>query len=147
MIAIVQRVTSAKVTVANEIVGQIERGMLVLASVEVTDTDAEMLWTAAKLAGLRIFQNADKYFDHDVKQINGSILLVSNFTVAAETSKGRRPGLSNAAPPELARGLFDKLVEAVKAQGVPVQTGRFGAEMAVELVNDGPATFIIRSEK
>ena len=147
MIAIVQRVTSGKVTVDGEVVGQIERGMVVLASVEVGDTDAEIAWMAAKLAGLRIFQNGDKYFDLDVKQIGGSILLVSNFTVAAETSKGRRPGLSNAAPPEEGRALFNKLVAAVKEQGARVETGRFGAMMMVEITNDGPATFIVRSER
>jgi D-tyrosyl-tRNA(Tyr) deacylase len=146
MIAVVQRVTSAKVTVAGEVVGAISRGMVVLASVETADTDAQITWMAAKLAGLRIFQNADKYFDLDIKQISGGMLLVSNFTVAAETGKGRRPGLSNAAPPEQARILFDTFVEALRAQGVQVETGRFGAEMSVEIVNDGPATFIVRSE-
>src|SRR3954471_9409140 len=126
MIAIVQRVSSSKVTVAGEIVGQISRGMLVLATVEATDTDADLLWTAQKLATLRIFQNGDKAFDVDVKQIAGSILLVSNFTVAAETSKGRRPGFSAAAPPEHGRLMFDKFIEFVREQEVPVQTGRFG---------------------
>ena len=145
MIAVVQRVTRAKVTVAGEIVGQIGPGLLVLASVEVRDTDKDIAWTAAKLATLRIFRNGDKYFDHDVKQINGSILLVSNFTVAADTSQGRRPSLNNAAPPEIGRAFFDKLVSAVRAQGVPVETGRFGAEMEVEILNDGPVTFIVES--
>jgi D-aminoacyl-tRNA deacylase len=149
MIAIVQRVLSAKVTVAGEVTGQISRGMLVLAAVETADTDADIQWTAQKLATLRIFQNpeADKYFDLDVKQISGSILLVSNFTVAAETAKGRRPGLSGAASPDQGRIMFDKLIDAVRAQGVPVETGRFGAEMAVELINDGPATFIVQTPR
>ena len=145
MIAIVQRVTSAKVTIAGEIVGQVGRGMVVLATVEAADTDADLLWAAQKLATLRIFQNGDKAFDVDVKQIGGSILLVSNFTVAAETTKGRRPGFSAAAPPEQGRLMFEKFIDLVRAQDVPVQTGRFGADMAVELVNDGPATFVVKS--
>jgi len=147
MIAVVQRVLRAKVTVAGEVVGQIGSGMLVLAAVEVGDTEADIAWTAGKLAGLRIFRSGDgtKYFDQDVKQASGSILLVSNFTVAAETGSGRRPSLSNAAPPEEGRVKFERLVEAVRATGVAVETGRFGAEMEVELVNDGPVTFLVKS--
>jgi D-tyrosyl-tRNA(Tyr) deacylase len=147
MICVVQRVLRGKVTVAGEVVGQIEKGLLVLAAVEVRDADADIAWTAAKLAGLRIFRSADgaKYFDQDVKQVGGAILLVSNFTVAAETASGRRPSLSNAAPPEVGRNYFDKLVDAVRAQGVRVETGRFGAEMEIELVNDGPVTFLVES--
>ena len=149
MIAVVQRVLRGKVTVAGEVVGQIDNGMLVLAAVEVGDTEAEIAWTAAKLVGLRIFRSSDgtKYFDQDVKQVGGSILLVSNFTVAAETAQGRRPSLSNAAPPEEGRVMFDRLVEAVRGLGVRVETGRFGAEMEVELVNDGPVTFVVESAK
>jgi D-tyrosyl-tRNA(Tyr) deacylase len=149
MIAVVQRVLRGKVTVGEEVVGQIDNGMLVLAAVEVGDTEAEIAWTAAKLVGLRIFRSADgaKYFDQDVQQVGGSILLVSNFTVAAETSQGRRPSLSHAAPPEEGRVMFDRLVERVRALGVRVETGRFGAEMEVELVNDGPVTFLVESGK
>jgi D-tyrosyl-tRNA(Tyr) deacylase len=145
MIAIVQRVSRASVSVNGRIVGQIGAGMLVLAAVEAADTDADVQWTAAKLVGLRIFPNADKAFDLDLVQIKGQMLLVSNFTVAAETSKGRRPSLSNAAPPEKGRAYFDKLVAAVRALGVPVETGEFGADMQVELANDGPATFVLQS--
>jgi len=146
MIAIVQRVTEASVTVDREIVGQIAHGLLVLASVHREDSLEDISWTAAKLAGLRIFRNAEKHFDLDVRQVNGSILLVSNFTVAAETAQGRRPSLSNAADPEKGLDYFDKLVEAVRAEGVRVETGRFGASMLVSLVNDGPATFIVNSK-
>jgi D-aminoacyl-tRNA deacylase len=147
MIAVVQRVLEASVTVAGRVVGQIGPGMLVLAAVEATDTDADLEWVAAKLVGLRIFRNADKHFDLDVQQSKGSVLLVSNFTVAGETAKGRRPSLSRAAPPELARALFDKFVDMVRKLNVPVATGEFGADMQVRLVNDGPVTFLVASPK
>jgi D-tyrosyl-tRNA(Tyr) deacylase len=145
MIAVVQRVLRGKVTVGGEVVGQIGPGLVVLAAVEVRDTEADAAWMAGKLATLRIFRNGEKYFDQDVQQIGGGILLVSNFTVAAETAKGRRPALNNAAPPERGRELFDRLVAATRGLGVAVETGRFGAEMEVELVNDGPVTFVVES--
>jgi D-aminoacyl-tRNA deacylase len=145
MICIVQRVTEASVTVEGAVVGEIGPGMLVLAAVEQGDTSREAEWTAAKLAGLRIFRTGDKHFDLDVKQIGGSILLVSNFTVAAATRKGRRPSFDPAANPADAERVFDDLVRAVRALDVPVQTGRFGASMLVSLVNDGPATFVVSS--
>jgi D-tyrosyl-tRNA(Tyr) deacylase len=147
MIAVVQRAARGKVTVGDEVVGQIEAGLVVLASVHADDTDADISWTAGKLATMRIFSNGEKYFDLDVKQINGSILLVSNFTVAADTRSGRRPSLNAAAGPELGRKYFDALIAAVAGLGIPVQTGRFGADMRVELENDGPVTFIIDSRE
>src|SRR4051812_23639338 len=147
MIAVVQRVLEAKVIVANEPVGAIGRAMLVLAAVEHDDTPADVEWTANKLAALRIFSNGDKYFDLDVKQVGGSILLVSNFTVAAETRRGRRPSLDNAAPPEKGRDLFDQLVEAVKRLDIPVATGQFGADMQVSLTNDGPVSFLVKTRE
>jgi D-aminoacyl-tRNA deacylase len=145
MIAVVQRVTQASVVVEGRTVGQIGPGMLVLAAVETSDTEADVEWTAKKLVSLRIFRNADKHFDLDVKQSGGSILLVSNFTVAGETKKGRRPSLEGAAPPDKARALFDALVNAVETLGVPVATGEFAADMAVSLTNDGPVTFLVKS--
>src|SRR6478672_8016819 len=148
MIAVVQRVSEAAVRVDGEAVGQIGPGLLVLASVHRDDTDADLDWMANKLVTMRIFRNpqdAEKYFDIDVKQAGGSVLLVSNFTVAAETRRGRRPSFDAAAPPEEGRPLFDRLIEAIRATGVPVQTGRFGAEMKVSLVNDGPVTLLVDS--
>jgi D-tyrosyl-tRNA(Tyr) deacylase len=144
MIAVVQRVTSASVTVGDRIVGQIGRGMLVLAAVEASDTPADIERSAARLVAMRIFQNGDKNFDLDIKQSGGSILLVSNFTVAADTSSGRRPSLSNAAPPEKARELFDLFVQSVRSHNVTVETGEFAADMQVALINDGPVTFLLR---
>ena len=145
MIAIVQRVTEASVTVAGETVGRIGHGLVVLAAVHRTDAAVDVTWTANKLAGLRIFRNGDKYFDADVRQAGGAILLVSNFTVAAATREGRRPSFSAAAETERGRVLFDQLVDATRALGVPVETGRFGADMLVSLVNDGPVTVIVDS--
>jgi D-tyrosyl-tRNA(Tyr) deacylase len=147
MISVIQRVLEAKVVVDSEVVGAISHGMLVLAAVERDDTPADVEWTANKLVALRIFKNADKAFDLDVKQSGGSILLVSNFTVAAETRKGRRPSLDNAASPEKGRQLFDQLVDALKRLDVPVQTGQFGADMQVTLTNDGPVTFLLKSKE
>jgi D-tyrosyl-tRNA(Tyr) deacylase len=148
MKAIVQRVLEARVVVDRQVVGAIGPGMLVLAAVEHDDTDVDVEWTAAKLLSLRIFRNADKHFDLDVGQAGGGILLVSNFTVAAETKKGRRPSLDNAASPDRGRQLFDQLVARVKelsGPGIPVATGQFGADMKVSLVNDGPVTFRVES--
>jgi D-aminoacyl-tRNA deacylase len=147
MIAVVQRAARGKVTVGEEIVGQIGHGLVVLASVHSDDSDADIAWTANKLATMRIFSNGDKYFDLDVQQVKGTVLLVSNFTVAADTRSGRRPSLSAAAPPELGRKLFDELVAKVRALGLPVETGRFGADMKVDIENDGPVTFIIDSRE
>ena len=144
MIAVVQRVTSTSVTVADRIVGQIGPGMLVLAAVEASDTPADIERAAARLVAMRIFQNGDKNFDLDIRQSGGSILLVSNFTVAADTSSGRRPSLSNAAPPDKARDLFDLFVQSVRSHNVPVETGEFAANMQVTLVNDGPVTFLLK---
>ncbi|HTL28226.1 MAG TPA: D-aminoacyl-tRNA deacylase [Tepidisphaeraceae bacterium] len=146
MIAVVQRVTEAKVQVEGRIVGQIGEGMLVLLAVEREDTGEQVKWIAQKLATLRIFRQGDKYFDADVSQIGGSILLVSNFTVAAETRQGRRPSLSAAAEPEKAQQLFDDVVGAVRALGVRTETGQFRASMLVSLTNDGPVTFIVDSK-
>ena len=145
MITIVQRVSEAKVTVAGEVVGAIGPGLLALAAVVKGDAERDIAWTAAKLVALRIFRSDGKHFDTDVKEIGGSILLVSNFTVSASTRQGRRPSLDRAAEPAVAEAMFQKLVEATRAQGVLVETGRFAADMEVSLVNDGPATFILDS--
>lgn len=158
MIAVVQRVSEAKVVVDDQIVGQIGAGMLVLAAVEKDDTAADIEWAAAKLIGLRIFENGEKNFDLDVTQVasatgsetGGGILLVSNFTVAGATQKGRRPSLEGAAPPEKGRVMFEQFVQAVRnaaPPGVTIATGVFGADMKVHLVNDGPVTFLIQSPR
>ena len=148
MIAVIQRVQSAQVTVENKIVGQIGRGIAALVAVHADDTSADIAWMAGKIVSLRIFPATppeDKYFDQDVRAIAGGVLLISNFTVAADTQSGRRPSLSPAASPQAALPLFEALVEAVKAANVPVATGQFGAHMLVEVANDGPVTFLLDS--
>jgi D-tyrosyl-tRNA(Tyr) deacylase len=145
MIAVVQRVTEAQVTVGGRVVGRIGGGIVALVAVHATDAPDDVAWTANKLAGLRLFRQGDKHFDIDVKQAGGSALLVSNFTVAAQTRQGRRPSFDSAAPPEQGRRFFDELVRCVAAHGIAVETGEFGADMTVTIVNDGPATVIIDS--
>jgi D-aminoacyl-tRNA deacylase len=147
MIAIIQRVTSANVRVQGLSVGQIDVGLLALVSVVKSDGADDVPWMARKMTGLRIFRNGDKHFDQDVTQVGGKILLVSNFTVAAATRQGRRPSFEAAADPVNGRKWFDALVEATRAAGVAVETGQFGADMQIELVNDGPATFVLDSKQ
>ena len=144
MTAVVQRVTGAAVTVEGAIVGRIESGIVALVAVERADTEKDAAWMANKLVSLRIFRNADKHFDLDIRQAGGSMLLVSNFTVSANTAEGRRPSFDAAAPPDAARPLFERLIDAVRATGVEVQIGTFGADMRVQSINDGPATFIVK---
>ncbi|MDP9175529.1 MAG: D-aminoacyl-tRNA deacylase [Planctomycetota bacterium] len=145
MICVVQRVSSANVMVDTRVVGEIQRGIVVMAAVHRTDAPDDIAWMARKLASMRIFPRGERNFDQDVAQINGSILLVSNFTVAADARKGRRPSLDAAADPVAGRAGFEQLVAAVRALGVHVQTGEFGADMKVTLTNDGPGTFLLDS--
>jgi D-tyrosyl-tRNA(Tyr) deacylase len=145
MTAVVQRVTEASVRVDDETVGSITNGLLALVAVCGDDTPADVEWMARKLTGLRIFRNGDKHFDIDVRQAGGAILLVSNFTVAAATRQGRRPSFEAAADSHKAAELFGVLVELIRSAGIRVETGRFGADMRVHLVNDGPVTVILNS--
>ncbi len=147
MIAVIQRVLEAKVEVAGQVVGQIGHGILALVAVGQEDTAEDVQWMANKLASIRMFRSADgqKHFELDVREVNGSILLVSQFTLAAQTKKGRRPSFEKAAAPEVGRKLFDELVKAVAALNIPTETGQFAADMKVSLSNDGPVTFILDS--
>ncbi|MGC4033347.1 MAG: D-aminoacyl-tRNA deacylase [Tepidisphaeraceae bacterium] len=147
MIAVVQRVRSASVTIGDSVVGKINHGLCVLASIEAGDTDAELKWVANKLIALRIFADGDKAYHLDVSQVGGGVLLVSNFTVAAVTAAGRRPTFETAMKPDLARPMFDRFVAVVRDTGVPVATGEFGADMIVQIENDGPSTFIVQSPR
>lgn len=143
MRAVLQRVRRAKVTVENEITGEIAVGWLVLLGVAPTDTQKEIDWLADKVANLRAFSDADGKMNRSVQDIGGSVLVVSQFTLYGDCMKGRRPGFTGAAPPAIAEPLYEQFVIALKALGIPVATGRFGADMQVELVNDGPVTFVI----
>jgi len=143
MRAVVQRVSSASVRVDGETVGACGRGLLVLVGVRPADT-AETAWRlAGKVARLRIFENDDGRFDRSLLDTGGEVLVVSQFTLLADASKGNRPSFTAAAPPEHAEPLVEAFVAALRAEGGHVETGVFGAYMAVELVNDGPVTIIL----
>tara|TARA_R100001143_G_C3340583_1_gene124036 strand:- start:132 stop:569 length:438 start_codon:yes stop_codon:yes gene_type:complete len=143
MRVLLQRVTTAGVTVAGETVGRIDAGMLVLVGVGRDDDEATAQRLAERVAGYRMFGDADGKMNMDVRDAGGAALVVSQFTLAADTGKGRRPSFSSAAEPAIGRHLYERFVAALAAQGVPVATGRFGADMQVHLVNDGPVTFIL----
>ncbi len=140
MRCLLQRVTSACVTVDGDIIGQTGPGLLVLACAMQCDTETNVDVMARKLVNLRIFQDAAGKTNRSVLDVGGSVLIVSQFTLAADTSRGNRPGFSQAAAPDPGRRLYELLCEQVAALGVPVETGRFGADMQVSLVNDGPMT-------
>jgi D-tyrosyl-tRNA(Tyr) deacylase len=145
MRALVQRVSQAKVTVAGEVSGQIERGLLVLLGVGHHDTQKEVAWMAEKLAGLRIFDDADGKMNLSLEDVGGAMLVVSQFTLFGDCKKGKRPSFIDAAPPELAVKLYEELVATVRARGIQVGTGRFREHMEVALVNDGPVTLWVES--
>ncbi|HJR68958.1 MAG TPA: D-aminoacyl-tRNA deacylase [Gammaproteobacteria bacterium] len=141
MIALIQRVSGARVDVDAEKIAEIGTGMLVLAAVERGDGPEQASKLAARLCAYRVFPDDAGKMNRSVRDIGGSVLLVPQFTLAADTSGGLRPSFSRAAPPELGAALFDELVAAVTATGVPCACGRFGADMQVSLTNDGPVTF------
>ncbi len=144
MRAVVQRVTSANVTVDQQIVGQIGSGLLVLLGVEQGDQPADVEYMSDKLVGLRIFDDADGKMNLAVTEVGGAILLISQFTLLADTRKGRRPSFIQAADPKLAETLYVQVAAALRER-VSVATGRFQAHMQVSLVNDGPVTILLDS--
>ncbi|HEX3031029.1 MAG TPA: D-aminoacyl-tRNA deacylase [Bacillota bacterium] len=147
MRAVVQRVSRGKVTVADEVVGAIGPGLLVLVGVGTEDTEADVRYMGDKLIGLRIFEDNEGKMNLSVSETGGEILLISQFTLYGDCRKGRRPGFSDAAPPDAANRLYLGLVEYLRTKGLVVATGRFQADMAVELVNDGPVTLLLDSRK
>ena len=144
MKCLLQRVTQASVTVAGVVVGEIDQGLLVLVGVEPEDAEQTVTRVAERLLRYRVFADAEGKMTRNVAQVQGSILLVSQFTLAADTASGNRPGFSTAAPPEQASNLCDQLADALRKGDVRVETGRFGADMQVALVNDGPVTFLLK---
>ena len=145
MRAVLQRVSRASVTIDGGVVGTIERGLLALLGITHTDTPDQARWLAEKIAGLRIFADADDKMNRDVADVGGGVLVVSQFTLYGSCEKGRRPSFIAAARPEQAIPLYEQFINELKALGLPVATGRFGAMMQVELVNDGPVTIIIET--
>lgn len=143
MKAVIQRVRQASVTVDDAVVGQIGQGILILLGVEKGDVEKQADWLAEKICSLRIFEDTDGKMNRSVTDINGSLLAISQFTLAGNCAKGRRPSFDTAAPSDEGKRLYDYFVAALRRQGPPVETGIFQADMQVALINDGPVTFIL----
>jgi D-tyrosyl-tRNA(Tyr) deacylase len=147
MRAVIQRVLQASVIVAKETVGAIDQGLLVLLGVAQGDASQDATYLADKTASLRIFEDEGGKMNRSVEDINGSLLVVSQFTLLGDCRKGRRPGFTDAAPPELADTLYEEYVDALRSRGITVATGVFRANMQVALINDGPVTIMLDSRK
>jgi len=140
---VLQRVSQASVDVGGVRIGEIDRGLLLLVGIAAGDSDIDLTKAARKILDLRIFEDEQHKMNRSLRDIGGAVLAVSQFTLYADVSKGRRPSFVSAASPELAKPLFDSFVETLRAEGVDVQTGEFGAKMSVRLENDGPVTLVL----
>ena len=145
MRSVIQRVSRAEVRVEGEVVGSIARGLLVLVGIEKSDDETGVLWQADKVASLRVFADAEGRMNRALEDVGGAVLAVSQFTLAGSILKGRRPGFDNAMEPARAEALFELFVKRLRSLSVPTETGRFGTMMEVELVNDGPVTFVLEA--
>jgi D-tyrosyl-tRNA(Tyr) deacylase len=144
MKAVIQRVSQSSVTIENKIVAKIQKGLLVLLGIEEADAHEDIVWLASKIANLRIFGDENEVMNRSLKDIDGEVIVVSQFTLHAQTKKGNRPSYIKAAKPDSAIPLYEKFVSQMELEiGKKVQTGRFGADMKVSLLNDGPVTIII----
>ena len=143
MRAVVQRVSQASVSVGDEVVGDVGRGVVVLVGVTHGDTEEQAEWLARKIAGLRIFEDNEGKMNAGLLDADGAALVISQFTLYADCRKGRRPSFTNAAMPEVAEPLVEHFAQALRDHGVPVETGVFGAHMLVEIYNDGPVTILL----
>ena len=147
MKTVIQRVSQSSVTINNEIVAQIQKGVLVLVGIEDADQQEDIVWLASKIANLRIFADENDIMNLSVKEINGDVIVVSQFTLHASTKKGNRPSYIKASKPEIAIPMYEKFIQHLELElGKSIQTGQFGADMKVALVNDGPVTIIIDSK-
>ena len=147
MRAVIQRVSEASVTVNQVVSGSIQRGFLVLVGVANDDEEKDALWIAEKIAGLRVFEDSDEKMNLSLADVHGAVLLVSQFTLFGDCRKGRRPSFVEAARPEKARALYEKLAVNLRQLGLVVETGVFQAHMEVRLLNDGPVTLLLDSRK
>jgi D-tyrosyl-tRNA(Tyr) deacylase len=148
MRVVIQRVTASRVAIGGETVGQIGRGLNLLVAIAATDTEAELQWMVRKCLDLRLFPDpaaANPRFDLSVTEIGGELLVISQFTLYGDGRKGRRPSFDRSAAPDRAEALYDRFVELLRASGLRVETGRFGAMMQVHIENDGPVTLILDS--
>lgn len=146
MRVVAQRVTASQVTVDGAIAGKIGRGLNLLVGIAETDTEAELEWMARKCLELRIFADEEGRFSRSVQEINGELLVVSQFTLYGDCRKGRRPSFDRAAPPDRANALYEQFVARLRESGLRVETGRFGAMMQVSIENDGPVTLLLERE-
>lgn len=147
MRAVIQRVSSASVSVDRVTVGQIEQGLLVFLGIHSKDTAMEIDWMAEKIVNLRIFEDSNGAMNLSLFDINKEMLIVSQFTLYGDCRKGRRPGFSSAAPPDLAEPLYLQFIDKIEQKGIRTATGTFGAMMEVQLINDGPVTLLLDSDK
>lgn len=144
MIAVIQRVSEASVTIEGQLKGQIAQGFMILLGITHDDSDEDITWLSKKIIGMRIFSDADGKMNQDLSMVEGNILLISQFTLHASTKKGNRPSFMEAARPEVAIPLYQKMIKQLEFDlGKNIQTGEFGADMKVALVNDGPVTIVI----
>lgn len=147
MRAVIQRVTRASVTVEDEVISQINKGFLVLLGVGQDDSQTDMDYIVDKISNLRVFEDENEKMNLSIKDIQGELLVVSQFTLYGDCRRGRRPSFSSAAHPTTANELYLNVCDKLKEQGLKVQTGKFAADMSVELVNDGPVTIMLDSKK
>jgi D-aminoacyl-tRNA deacylase len=144
MIAVIQRVSKASVTIDSQIKSEIGKGLLILVGIEEADTDEDIEWLSSKIINLRIFNDIEEVMNVSVKDDGGDIILVSQFTLHASTKKGNRPSYIKAAKPDIAIPVYEKMINALEVNlGKPIQTGEFGADMKIDLINDGPVTILI----
>ena len=146
MIAVIQRCSRGQVTVSDKVVGEISHGLVILLGVQKNDTENDAEFLVNKICGLRIFNDENDKMNLSIKDVNGSALVISQFTLCGDLKKGRRPSFVNAAPPEDGNRLYEYFMAELNQSGVQVQSGEFGARMNVELVNDGPVTFVLNSK-
>lgn len=143
MKAVIQRVKQASVEINNELYSKINKGILVLLGIEKNDTGEQANFLANKIVDLRIFEDKEEKMNFSIEDVQGEILVVSQFTLAADCAKGKRPGFDNAAKPDIAIPLYEEFIKYLENRNIPVKTGKFGAMMDVHLINDGPVTFIL----
>ena len=146
MIAVIQRCSRGKVTVAKKVISEIKHGMVILLGVDKMDTDTDANYLVNKISELRIFNDEKNKMNLSIKDVNGSALVISQFTLCGDTKKGRRPSFIKAATPDDGNQLYEYFMSEMKKGGVPIESGEFGAMMDVELVNNGPVTFVLNSK-
>ena len=146
MIAVIQRCSRGKVTVSEKVVGEIDNGLVILLGVQKGDTENDADFLVNKISGLRIFSDENDKMNLSIKDVNGSALVISQFTLCGDTKKGRRPSFIKAATPDDGNRLYEYFISEMKKGGVPIECGEFGAMMDVELVNNGPVTFVLNSK-